>query len=89
MDRVEVARTLAETEEQIKVITDNIRAMSSLYYKSGKLSIRIETEDFHDKGSREDYYFSRDLLKEYLEKELERLQKISVNLLEKLSGEGD
>ncbi|AGB62647.1 hypothetical protein [Bacillus phage phiAGATE] len=84
-DRVKLAENLKETEEDIKIIEDNLVAIRSYYFKGGRLSLEIETTDFVHAGSEDYICFNTELMVAYLEKEKERLQEKSSDIIKEMS----
>lgn len=85
MDRVKLAEQLKETEEDIKIIEDNLAAIRSHYFKWGRLSLEIETTDYVNTGTEEYISFNTELMAAYLEKEKERLQEKSSDIIKKMT----
>lgn len=85
MDRVKLAGKLKETEEDIKIIEDNLAAIKSHYFQRGRLSLEIETTDYVHTGSEDYIGFNNELMVAYLEKEKERLQEKSFDIINEMS----
>lgn len=80
MNRLKTVEELKVLEEKREIINENMNALKSSYYKHGSLSLQLKTSDFNYEGCDKSFEFDKNLMLEYLEKELEAVDK-KVNML--------
>lgn len=84
MNKLELATQLQNIEQRKAHFETQLRAVDSFYFKSGTLSLHIETQDFKDKGTDEAIEFTTALFVEYLKREISHLSKESKRIVTEL-----
>ena len=84
INRLEIAENLSKIEKRKAQFEKQLLAMNSEYYKGATIKFKTDTKDFTDKGETEEIVFDSLLMTNYINSEINALQKISDSLIKQL-----
>lgn len=84
MNRIELLEELKKLEEKKQILLENVKALKSAYLNSCRISIKMDTSDFNEKGNSDDFAPDKKLLTLYLEKEISDTEAVIKEKLKQL-----
>lgn len=83
-ERVKKLAKARELEEKQIVIQENIKVIEGSYFKDGTFSLKLKSAGYGDNGSDAEVRFDKELMINYLKKELEETDKLIKSVITNL-----
>lgn len=84
MSRLEIVTKLQNIEERKSKFEDQLKAVKSIYFKTGEVRLEIETSDYTHQGVDSYIQFNQQLMIDYLKSEISQLTAEADKLVESL-----